>query len=870
VIFNEIQIKNGRLTYNDGVSDSRYTLSIDRFSAVTPGIKHPLTIEFRGAFNNNSFEIQATLGVLFSAIKNGEPLAIDLTAKTKGTTVKIEGLIRDPAGAGGLDCELTAAGSSILHIMGFSGITGVPDIGPYRLTARVTGSADQLTIDRVDLSAGSENQLRAVISGSLRDLLKMQGIELAFQFRGKDVASLETLFDLPVPLTGAYALSGRLNDPATDVYRFSGLVADLGDNKITGSVVFDLSAHRSMLTAALAARNLDLSPVSPLAEIGLSGAESIANLGPFKLIINANGPFKQLSVEHLDFQAGNEDLAKISLQGSVKDLSTRRGIELNFVIQGKNIANLEKLINRPMPVAGAFEASGKIVDSDQKTYSFNSLNLIIHDSDISGSVDISLGGQRPQIDASLVSAKFNLKPVISYANPSDTPEAKSPVAASMSEKPSLDPPFPLDVLKAVDANIKVQTGRLLLPGLTVNRMVMDILLKEGKLMISARGPALPDISGLAGVTGLSQLGPYHLAATAREIDGRLVVEDLNLLAGKHETAEIRIKTAVADLMTLSGVRGRFTIRGNDSTYLAPLVGISLPFEGRFSAAGNLDMPEINFYRLQGVEILAGQNDVSGRVELNLTGKRPQLRASLLSQKMDLRPLLESADDQKRRTKKSDITQDRKNKAATNHPLFTDALTLADVEFNLHVSKLLIPNLLINDFNLGIDLQGGRYDINAESRTTPDIAELTGVTDLGPSRLNLKGVASADKLTVEKLDYHTGTREIFEIKLNGSAEDLLTWRGITLSFEISGNDAANFERFIKKPVPYKDPFIFSGRLTDPLGQIYKFDQIRIIVGDSHLAGWSDINLTGDRPRIKAELTSRKMDLRWLSCIVDEDR
>ena len=312
LIFKEVKIKNGRLIYKDGGSDSIYTLNIDRFTAIAPAKKDPLTVDFQGVFNKKSFEIQATLSPLFSAIKTGEPLAVSLTAKTKGTTLKVDGHIRDLINAAGLDCRLTAAGSSILDIIDFAGVSGVPDIGPYQLAARVTGSADQLTIDSMDLYAGSENQLRAKLSGSLEDLLSMRGIELAFQFRGKDVANLETLFDQPLPLAGAFAVSGRFNDPASDVYRFSDLTADLGDNKITGSVVFDLSGHRSRMTAALASQKLDLRPVSLPAGFGFSGAKSSADLGPFKLFINTVGPLKQLSVEKLDFQAGYENLAKIT------------------------------------------------------------------------------------------------------------------------------------------------------------------------------------------------------------------------------------------------------------------------------------------------------------------------------------------------------------------------------------------------------------------------------------------------------------------------------------------------------------------------------------------------------------------------------
>jgi uncharacterized protein involved in outer membrane biogenesis len=389
-------------------------------------------------------------------------------------------------------------------------------------------------------------------------------------------------------------------------------------------------------------------------------------------------------------------------------------------------------------------------------------------------------------------------------------------------------------------------------------------------MVTARGPSLPDISQLTGVKGLTDLGPYKITARAREMGGRLSVAELKMLAGNQEIAEIKITATVEDLMALSGIEGRFAVRGKEIANLAALLGHPLPFSGSFTLAGNLDVPEMNSYRLRNLEVIAGQNDVSGHVDLNLTGQRPQLNASLSSQKLDLRPLLKMTDDREPEAKKDGIAPDTQYKASAKRPLPVDILTRADVEFSMHTASLLVPNLLINNFNFNLNLQKGQYHVTAETRSTPGIAESIGVkglAELGPSKLILKGAASTDKLTVDRLDYQAGTQELFEIRLNGSAEDLLTWRGITSSFMISGNDAANLGIFTKKPMPYKGPFSLSGKLTDPEYHIYNFDQIQIVIGDSNLAGWSDINLTGSRPRVTAELTSHKLDLGWLYPEID---
>jgi uncharacterized protein involved in outer membrane biogenesis len=706
LIVNEVQIINGRLTYKDGVSNDSYALRIDRFSAFAASMKDPVTVDFRGAFNKKSFEIHATLEPLFNAIRTAEPLSIDLTAKTKDTTVNIEGLVRDPVAGKGLDCKLTAAGSSILNITDFTGASGMPDIGPYQLVARVTGSTDRLTVNEVDFSAGSESRLQATVSGSIEDLFNLQDIELGFQFWGNDVAHLETLFDQPLPLAGAFALSGRFNNRTADVYRFNSLIADLGHNQITGSMVFDLSGQRPKFSAALTSQKLDLGPLSFPANFDISGAKSITDWGPFKLVLNTAGTLKHLSVEKLDFQAGNENLAELSLQGSVNNLMSLQGIGVYFVIQGENIANLAKLFNRTAPITGGFKATGKFVDSAEKTYRFNKLNIHIPDSDISGFVQMGFAGKRPQIDASLVSTIVNLKSIITNHNQGAATAIHSAGSAITPETPSPGRQFPLDILKALDANIKVQTGQLLLPDLTVNRMAMDILLKDGQLTASARGPALPDISQLTGVKGLTRLGPYNISATAKEIDGNLSIEDLNILAGKPDTAQISIHAAVSDLITLSGVKGRFTIRGNDIVNLEPLVGQPLPFDGVFSAAGNLNMPEIHVYRLHDVEILAGQNDVNGRVDINLTGNRPRIKGEWTSRKLDLRWLYSNTGPTDTSSMSSTETGEKNKKIFPDDPLPTGMLKVADLDLKIRGDEIRLPRITMRELRATIILDDG--------------------------------------------------------------------------------------------------------------------------------------------------------------------
>ncbi len=101
-----------------------------------------------------------------------------------------------------------------------------------------------------------------------------------------------------------------------------------------------------------------------------------------------------------------------------------------------------------------------------------------------------------------------------------------------------------------------------------------------------------------------------------------------------------------------------------------------------------------------------------------------------------------------------------------------------------------------------------------------------------------------------------------LTLDGSVDDPLAGRGMTLNFSLKGNDLAGLSRFLGESPRLKGPFDFSGQIRDIGSKAYSISNLKIVQGESNLSGSIELNLAGKRPMAKASLEARKLDLRHI--------
>jgi hypothetical protein len=354
-----------------------------------------------------------------------------------------------------------------------------------------------LSLSQFDLQAGTEQLAVIQAKGSIKDLTDQRGIDLRIHVKGKDVANLSKITGQSMPLKGAYAISGRLMDPAQSKYKLGDLVLKLGKNTMAGSLDLNLSDNRLRLAADLAAPNFSLQPLTLPA---LETLSRIEDLGPLKLAFKLAGTGKNLAVDNLNFNLGRDDLIQVLLKGSIDDLSTVRGMKLEFIAKGKDMSNIKKLGGPEIPFQGAFAVSGEVTDPAPKIYKIPSFNAAVEDSNQSGWLELDLTAQKPRLTGELSSDKLDLRPLFAADEKERNGQAKSVRSAVPKNKNSKSKiktantgaqdakvfpaePLPLETLSRMDVDLKIRDKQVLLRAMAFNDVIADVLLKNGNLEI---------------------------------------------------------------------------------------------------------------------------------------------------------------------------------------------------------------------------------------------------------------------------------------------------------------------------------------------------------------------------------------------------
>ncbi len=105
-------------------------------------------------------------------------------------------------------------------------------------------------------------------------------------------------------------------------------------------------------------------------------------------------------------------------------------------------------------------------------------------------------------------------------------------------------------------------------------------------------------------------------------------------------------------------------------------------------------------------------------------------------------------------------------------------------------------------------------------------------------------------------------EVVETKITvaGKIQDPLEAKGIDLKLSAEGKDLGNFQKITGEPLPVKGPFKVSGHLIASDRNKIEFKDLSIRLGNSAINGSIVVNLASKKPDIRANLTSKTLDLR----------
>lgn len=258
--------------------------------------------------------------------------------------------------------------------------------------------------------------------------------------------------------------------------------------KVEGQIA-DMKARQG-IDLGLSAQGGELTEVLRLANVQPAGLPPI--LGPFAVAGKLRQEGARFALSAIDVQLGTAELATVRVSGEVKDLTGALTPALQVQVDCANPATLAKLAGTDIPLKGPVTLSGKL-SGNKAQWSMADLLVRAGASDMKGSLQL-LVADRPRISGQLTSATLDLSealPASTGAAAETGKTANNNAAAGKGRLFSADP-LPLAALRQVDADIKAQVGKLVLPGRHLSDVNIALQLKNGQLSLS------PFRFGLAG------------------------------------------------------------------------------------------------------------------------------------------------------------------------------------------------------------------------------------------------------------------------------------------------------------------------------------------------------------------------------------
>lgn len=166
---------------------------------------------------------------------------------------------------------------------------------------------------------------------------------------------------------------------------------------------------------------------------------------------------------------------KASIDGALIDPLRLNGQEVNFRLEGSDLALIYTIVGVPMPPTPAYKLAGFLSHSGD-IWAFTRLKGTVGKSDLNGDFSVDSGKIPQLITADLVSHNLDLKDLggIIGANHSDQPSGKVlPTEA-----------FNLEKLRAANADVRFKGAKIITENMPVKNMEAHLIINGGQLKLA--------------------------------------------------------------------------------------------------------------------------------------------------------------------------------------------------------------------------------------------------------------------------------------------------------------------------------------------------------------------------------------------------
>jgi len=327
-----IEIQEAQFIYRDALTGQSKDAQIERLILAGEGVSDPLDLDFKGSVDGLAIGFGGKLGAPAEMLNPSRPWPIDLGGEVAGAVWALKGTIAEPTAARGLDLTFTAQGNQLGDLSQAAAIAApgaaVPALGPYKLAATLTGSADGvMKLAGIDASIGSPAIVQATVKGGIADLVKVAGLDLAISLNGENLANASAAAGSELPPIGPISLAATAKGSLAQQISMEGFTGKIGGSDLAGTVRISTAGGKPYVGADLRSTLFDLADVAPPAKEGQGASSSAAASSAGQAAAPSDGraiPATPLPVDGLRAADADVKLAVATFKGpsglSVQDI----------------------------------------------------------------------------------------------------------------------------------------------------------------------------------------------------------------------------------------------------------------------------------------------------------------------------------------------------------------------------------------------------------------------------------------------------------------------------------------------------------------------------------------------------------------------
>jgi uncharacterized protein involved in outer membrane biogenesis len=351
--------------------------------------------------------------------------------------------------------------------------------------------------------------------GSMTQPLLGKGYDLTVNGAIPDTSALTPLLQgLKPPPLHEVAFSAKIADKGGTLPEFSTLTLHVGASDL-GVQIPGLTLTQLNVAAAAADQPIKADAAGKLGDQPLTFA---ATAGKLALLMPGAKP-APFPVD-VTFQAAG---ATVSAKGTIANAQAMTGATIALAAQIPDLSTLSTLAHRPLPAVKQVAFQGTLTDAQggfQHGAALHGLSLTSAGGDLTGDAAIGLG-TRNSLTAALKSSRIDLDALqavtdqMPEAAPSSAPGAKPP-ASKRGDRLFSDQPIPFDLLRAADADLKLEIAGLHTGGADYKTIAIRAELKDGKLNVDPFSGDLPGghLAGTLSTDAAQSAPPVHITLHA--------------------------------------------------------------------------------------------------------------------------------------------------------------------------------------------------------------------------------------------------------------------------------------------------------------------------------------------------------------------